>query len=43
MTETPDDRPTPAEPHPEPATEEKRGVNDPDPEGTDADEPLTSL
>lgn len=42
MSQTPETQP-PAEPQPEPATEEKRGVNDPDPEGTGTDEPVTSL
>ena len=30
-------------PTPEPATDAKQGVNDPAPEDTDTDEPLTSL
>lgn len=33
----------PAEPTPDPDTEAKPGVNDPDAEGTGSDEPLTSL
>jgi hypothetical protein len=30
------------EPQPEPATEAQPGVNDPNPEGTGSDEPLTN-
>jgi hypothetical protein len=37
MTQIPD------EPQPDPATEAQPGVNDPNPEGTGSDEPLTSL
>ncbi|MET0447869.1 MAG: hypothetical protein ABW004_05665 [Aeromicrobium sp.] len=33
----------PAEPTPDPATEAKPGVNDPDPDDTGTDEPLTSM
>lgn len=32
-----------AEPQPEPADDAKQGVNDPNPEDTGTDEPLTSL
>jgi hypothetical protein len=32
-----------AEPKPEPAIDAKQGVNDPNPEDTGTDEPLTSL
>ncbi len=32
-----------AEPKPEPATDAKQGVNDPNPEDTGTDEPLTSM
>ncbi|MCW2838540.1 MAG: hypothetical protein JWR55_23 [Aeromicrobium sp.] len=31
------------EPTPDPATESQPGVNDPNPEGTGSDEPLTNL
>lgn len=34
---------TPHEPQPEPDTEAKPGVNDPNPAGTGSDEPLTPL
>lgn len=37
MTQIPD------EPQPDPSTEAKPGVNDPVPEGTGSDEPLTPL
>ena len=49
MTQTPEDASTSdgpqidAEPKPEPATDAKQGVNDPNPEDTGTDEPLTSL
>jgi hypothetical protein len=33
----------PEEPQPEPATEAKPGVNDPNPAGTGSDEPLTPM
>lgn len=49
MTQTPEDPRTSdgpqidAEPKPEPATDAQQGVNDPDPEDTGTDEPLTSM
>lgn len=49
MTQNPEDPGTSggpqidAEPKPEPATDAKQGVNDPNPEDTGTDEPLTSL
>jgi hypothetical protein len=49
MTQNPHDHGTSkgpqidAEPKPEPATDAKQGDNDPNPEDTGTDEPLTSL
>jgi hypothetical protein len=49
MTQNPEDPgtskgpQTDAEPKPEPATDAEQGVNDPNPEDTGTDEPLTSL
>lgn len=49
MTQTPEDPSTSdgpqidAEPKPDPATDAKQGVNDPNPEDTGTDEPLTSM
>jgi hypothetical protein len=49
MTQTPEEPETSdgpqidAEPKPEPAADAKQGVNDPNPEDTGTDEPLTSM
>jgi hypothetical protein len=43
MTEPVHEPTDPAVPTPEPDTEAKPGVNDPNPEGTGSDEPITNL